>query len=84
MVEPEAPTAEIGHTIVQWSSGIVRMEEAGGLTNHREGPDMDCCPRSELTVARHETVRILGADAHMRQRLWYIVHGRSKLSRITY
>ena len=60
------------------------MEEAGELTNHQEGPDMDCCPRSELTVARHETVRILGADAHMKRRLWYIVHGCSELSRITY
>jgi hypothetical protein len=66
MLDPEAPTAEIGHTTVQWSSGIVQMGEAEAPTNHREGPDTYRCPRCELIVARHETVHILGADAHTR------------------
>jgi hypothetical protein len=78
MLEP-APTGEIGY-----SNGIVQTEVAGAPTNRRGGPDTYCCPRSELTVTRHETARILGADAHTRERLWYIVHGYSKSSRIKF
>jgi hypothetical protein len=67
MLEPDAPTtAEIRDTTVQWSSGIAQMGEAGAPTSHREGPDTYRCPRCKSTVARHETVRILEADAHTR------------------
>jgi hypothetical protein len=40
------------------------MEVAGAPTNHQEEPDMYRYPRCDLTEVRHETVRILGADAH--------------------
>jgi len=82
MLQMEPSTAETWHTIVQWSSGIAQTEAAGESTDHREEPELDtyCCPRCGSAEARHETVHILGTDAHTRARLWYIVHDCSKSS----
>jgi len=72
---------EVGNTTVQCSSGIARMEEVGAPTDHRVEQDTYCRPTSsqnrDPTVARHETVRILGADARTKAQWWYTVHARS-------
>ena len=86
MLEMEASTAEIWHiiNIVQWSSDTARMEVAGAPTNHQEEPDMYRCSRCDLTEARHEIARILGADAHTRADLWDTVQDCSKSSKVEY